>query len=263
MHRFLPIAAALLAFACAAARAAEPLPPRPAAYVTDRAGILSAKTVAEWNARLAAYERETSNQVLAAIFPSVPADYQMEDFTQRTAEAWGVGQKKTDNGVVLFIFPNDRKMRIEVGYGLEGAIPDATAMAIINNEIRPEFRQGNFDAGVSRGLTAILAAARGEYHGTGKTQAENAVQVPFSAACFLAFVAALVIFGYITSSNRGASYRRGGRRSAAPGLWGWPPGGGWSGGSSGGGWSSGGSSGGGGFSGGGGSFGGGGASGGW
>jgi uncharacterized protein len=257
----IPIAA--LALAAGASRAAEPLPPKPVEYVTDRAGILSAKTVAEWNKRLAAYERETSNQVLAAIFPTVPEGYAMEDFTNRTFDAWGVGQKKTNNGAVLFIFPNDRKMRIEVGYGLEGALPDATAKKILDNEVRPAFRSGNFDAGVSRGLEAILAAARGEYHGTDRTNAENLIEIPFSAACFLAGIAGLVVFGYITQARqRGKVYRRGAKRgSQSAGGWSWGRSANWS---SGGGWNSGSSSdSGGGFSGGGGSSGGGGASGSW
>ena len=111
--------------------AADTLPPKPTQYVTDNAGILSAAARSELNAKLAAYERDTSNQILVATFPDVPDGYQMEDFTQRTFDSWGVGQKGKDNGVVLFVFPKSHKMRIEVGYGLEGAIPDATAKSIL------------------------------------------------------------------------------------------------------------------------------------
>ena len=264
MIRLWLFSAAVLVLAAGASLAADALPAKPAEYVADRAGVLSAKAVADWNTRLADYERDTSNQVLVAIFPSVPDGYAMEDFTQRTAAAWRAGQK-TNNGVVFFIFPNDHKMRIEVGYGLEGAIPDATAKAILDNEVRPALRAGSFDEGVSRGLEAIMAAARGEYHGTGRTSAENVIEIPFSAAVFLIIIVGLVIFGHIVQSRQGTAYRRrGGRRKQSA----WSPGGswggsGWSGGSSSGGWSGGSSDSGGGFSGGGGDFGGGGASGSW
>jgi uncharacterized protein len=251
-----------LLLACGVALAADPLPPKPARYVEDKAGLLNAQTRDAINAKLEAFERETSSQVLVAIFPKVPPDYAMEDFTQRTAESWGVGQKATDNGAVFFIFPQDRKMRIEVGYGLEGAIPDATAKAILDNEVTPAFRSGNFEAGVTRGVDSILAAARGEYKGTGRTNADSGsddaewdglfpLSILFLAAFFLLRIWA----------NSGTSYDRRGRKrksswndffSGSSGGFG---GGGFGGRSS--------SGGGGGFSGGGGGFGGGGASGGW
>jgi len=259
-----------LVFSTLAARAADPLPPKPSQYVDDQAGLLSPATVRALDTKLANYERQTSNQVVVAIFPAVPGDYQIEDFTQRTAAAWGVGQKGKDNGAVLFIFPKDRKMRIEVGYGLEGAIPDITANNIINNEIRPEFRTGNFDAGVTRGVDAILAAARGEYKGTGSTNAERSETettpggVVVLVVLFIFFFGGIILFARIAASTQGSAYSSGGRRRAS-GL-GWLPittGSTWSSGSWGG--SSGGGGGGdsGGFSGGGGDFGGGGSSGGW
>src|SRR4029453_18435932 len=86
--------------------AVDPLPPKPSQYVVDTAGILSPQLVAALNQRLEGFERQTSNQVLVATFPRVPDGYALEDFTQRTAEAWGVGQSKDDNGVVLFVFPH-------------------------------------------------------------------------------------------------------------------------------------------------------------
>jgi uncharacterized protein len=232
--------------------AAEPLPQKPAQYVTDRAGILSTGTIGQLNDRLAQYERDTSNQVLIAIFPTVPDGYEMNDFANQAFRAWGVGQKDKNNGIVLFVFSNDHKMRIEVGYGLEGALPDATAMAILDQEIKPAFRAGNFDDGVTHGVNAILAATRGEYKGSGQTDAESeSHKINYlGVACFLIFVASLVIFGWIVSSKQ----KRAGGRRGRKGESGW-----WS--SSGG--SSSGSSSDSDFSGGGGSSGGGGASGSW
>lgn len=232
--------------------AADPLPPKPSRYVSDAAGVLSPQVAAALNARLETFERETSNQVIVATFPKIPDDYAFEDFTQRTAEAWGVGQGRDDNGVVLFVFPNDRRTRIEVGYGLEGVLPDIVAKRIIENEMLPAFRAGDFNAGITRGVNAILQATRGEYRGSGRTNAETAENVDGTWLIFLFFI--LVVFIIVAANQkaarRGTFYGPRGRRT----VWTPPIGGGWS---SGGGGSRGG------FSGGGGSFGGGGASGRW
>jgi uncharacterized protein len=235
------------------AGAADPLPPKPSRYVSDAAGILSPQVASALNARLEAFEKETSNQVIVATFPKVPENFALEDFTQRAAEAWGAGQGKNDNGVVLFVFPNDRRTRIEVGYGLEGALPDVVAKRIIENEILPAFRTGDFDTGISRGVNAILQATRGEYRGSGRTNADTE---EFDGTWLLFFLFILVIFVMVAANQsamrRGAFYGPRGRRT----VWTPPMGGGWSrgGGSFGGG---------GGFRGGGGSFGCGGASGRW
>ena len=242
-----------LCFLCLLASTSGALPPKPEHYVEDNAGILSPAAKAALNSKLEQFERDSSDQVLVATFPDVPADYQMEDFTQRTAEAWGVGQKKNNNGAVLFLFPGSHKIRIEVGYGLEGAIPDAVAKRIIQNEIVPAFRAGDFDGGVTRGVAAILAAAKGEYHGTGRTGADQPSLFPVLRQGIFYLLLFIVIVS-IFFRSRGTSYGSSGRRSF------WFPSS-YSGGSGGGGGFSGG--GGGGFSGGGGSFGGGGASGGW
>jgi uncharacterized protein len=235
---------------------ADPLPPKPSQYVVDAAGILSPQLVGSLNQRLAAFERETSNQVLVATFPRIPDGYALEDFTQRTAEAWGVGQSKDDNGVVLFVFPKDRVTRIEVGYGLEGALPDILTKRIIENELLPSFRGGDFNSGISRGVIAILQATRGEYRGSGRTNADSEEEPEGSWLLFLLLI--LILLMMVAASRnvarRGAFYGPRGRRT----VWIPPIGGGrWTGGRGGGGF------GGGGFSGGGGSFGGGGASGRW
>jgi uncharacterized protein len=242
----------LFAFAHAApALAADPLPPKPTRYVSDKAEILSPNTVAALDSRLEAFERETSNQVIVATFPKVPDGYVLEDFTQRTAEAWGIGQRKEDNGVALFVFANDRKTRIEVGYGLEGALPDLIAKRIIENEMLPSFRAGDFDSGVTRAVTAIQQATRGEYKGTGRTAAdwEEDGEVFWIIFFLFLLVIILMIVANRGALQRGTYYGPRGRRV----IWYPNVGGGWQGGRSGGG----------GFSGGGGSFGGGGASGSW
>jgi uncharacterized protein len=235
---------------------ASPLPAPPGNYLLDEAEVLSPGQKLVLAQKLAQFERETSSQLWVCVLPEVPSDYAMEDFTQRTAEAWGVGRKEKDNGMVLFVFPQSRAMRIEVGYGLEGAVPDALANNIINDEIVPYFRGGDMAGGIERGAEALMAAARGEYTGTGQTLGEQQGPENDPAALFWALVI-LIIFIVIATkraqSGRGSIYGPGGRRDL------FLP----SSGSSGGGFGGGSSFGGGGSLGGGGSFGGGGASGRW
>ena len=246
------------AFAATAPAAQSPLPTKPADYVLDQSGVLSPTQRESLARELEQFERETSNQIVVAVMPRVPEDYVMEDFTQRTAEAWGAGGKDRDNGIVLFVFPDSREMRIEVGYGLEGAVPDGLANLIIQDDIVPSFRAGDMAGGIERGAEALMAASKGEYTGTGRTVAEG--QVDANEAIFnLIVISIFLIFMVIqirqAMKRGGRVYAPSGRRdvwfpSSGTGL----GGGGFSGGFGGGG---------GGFSGGGGGFGGGGASGRW
>lgn len=245
----------LVAAAFSAAARQAPLPPKPADYVLDQAGVFGAAQKSALAQKLAQFERDTSNQLVVAVMPRVPDDYAMEDFTQRTAEAWGAGQKARDNGIVLFVFPESREMRIEVGYGLEGAVPDGLANGIIQAEMVPSFRAGDMAGGIERGADALMAAAKGEYTGTGRTMAEGEGDESVLIPIFWLILLILVIIAIQRSQARGGRvYMPHGRRD----VW-FPSGGSGLGGR--GGW--GGGFGGGGFSGGGGSFGGGGASGRW
>jgi uncharacterized protein len=182
----------------------------------------------------------------------------MEDFTVRTAEAWRVGRQKLDNGLLLFVFVKERKLRIEVGYGLEGAVPDALAKRIIDETIVPRLRQGDPAAGLEAGIDALIAATRGEYKGERRSRSRPPGALGVG---FLIFLIVLMIV--LSRLGRAASWSYDHNGWHRRGGWGggWGAGGGWS--SGGGGGGGGGDSGGGGFSGGGGSFGGGGASGDW
>ena len=230
-----------------------PLPPPPADYVLDRAGVFSPAQKAALAAELAQFERDTSNQLWVCVLPEVPDDYAMEDFTQRTFDAWGVGRKGKDNGIVLFVFPQSRAMRVEVGYGLEGAVPDALANGIISAEMVPSFRAGDMAGGIMRGAQALMAAARGEYRGSGRTLAEEgqAASDPASSLLFwIILIVILIIVVRRSHSHGGTVYSPRGRRDVYfPGNFG---GGGFGGGGFGGGGFGGGSIGGGGMSGGGG-----------
>ncbi|HXP35644.1 MAG TPA: TPM domain-containing protein, partial [Chthoniobacterales bacterium] len=127
------IAFCLAAFVAVHSQAAEDIPPKPAAYFNDYAGVVSKEAANRFNEQLAQFERETSNQVVVAIWQTMPSQSSIEDFTQRTFQAWTVGQKGQNNGAVLFVFVKDRRMRIQPGYGLEGVLPDFTCDQIIRN----------------------------------------------------------------------------------------------------------------------------------
>ena len=163
--------AILLAAWCCAAHAAEVIPPVPAQWFNDYAGVVSPATAARLNQTLQDFERESSSQILVAVFQHMESASSIEDYTVRVAQAWKVGQKGRNNGAVLFVFVQDRKMFIQVGYGLEGALPDATCKRIIEDEIKPHFRNNDFDGGLSAGVAAILKAAKGEYKAAGHSPA--------------------------------------------------------------------------------------------
>jgi uncharacterized protein len=253
------LAAVLVAAATAVASAgpADQLPPAPARYFNDYAGLVNAVDAARLEAKLHAFDEQTSNQVVVAIFPQLPSP-SLEDFTIRTAQSWRAGREKLDNGVVLFVFVKDRKSRIEVGYGLEGALPDVTARHILDDELAPRFRNSDFAGGLTASVDAIIAATRGEY----KTRPASPPAPGLDTDWLFFLILALVIgIQFIVVISRLLRHRGSWATYGGSGWGTGGGGGGWSGGSSGGGWSGGSS--GGGFSGGGGSFGGGGASGSW
>jgi uncharacterized protein len=240
------IALALAALFAISASAAEVIPPKPDRYFNDYAGVVSKSAADRFNEQLAQFERETSNQVVVAVFPKMQSDSDVADYTQRVAQAWGVGQKDRRNGVVLFVFTADRQMFIQVGYGLEGALPDITAFDITEYHIKPYFRVGDYESGLATGIDLICKAIRGEYKGSGKTAAEQGGKVRASSLLFFViFVIVLIIISRVMRRLGGYGYSSG---RGGPVYF--PMGGG--GGSSGGGGFSG-------FGGGGGSFGGGGA----
>ena len=241
-------AIAVTVFLALELRAAEVIPPKPTAYFNDYAGVVSKEAAHRFNEQLAQFERETSDQVVVAVFPKMQSDSSIDDYTQRVAQSWGIGQKDKRNGAVLFVFIEDRKMFIQVGYGLEGALPDVTAFDITEYHIKPHFRNGDYQGGLATGIDLICKAIRGEYKGSGKTVAENRGKTGApNFLFFIIFVIVLIVISRVLRRLGGYGYSsgRGGPIFFPMGS----GGGGWS---SGGGGSSG-------FSGGGGSFGGGGA----
>ena len=248
----MPSCAALLLTVASAAGAQE-IPPAPKAYLNDYADLVPADAERRLEERLRQFDRETSSQVVVAVFPKLPSP-SLEDFTVRTAQAWRVGRSDLDNGAILFVFVEDRQMRIEVGYGLEGALNDAVSRRILEDELAPRFRAGDFAGGLEAAVDAIIRVTRGEY-----TAARDAPPRRRRESPPILFLIFMVIMVFLSIAGRG------GRRSRTFGRRGWHRGGGpWLGGGGfGGGSWGGGGFGGGGFSGGGGGFGGGGASGRW
>lgn len=141
---------------------AQPAFPALTGRVVDTANILDASTVASIEAQLQAHESDTSNQIVVATVPSLQG-YDIADFGVQLASHWQIGTAENDNGVVLLVAPNERKVRIDVGYGLEGALPDALAGDIIRKRILPSFREDQYAVGVKNGVDSIIQAIEGEY----------------------------------------------------------------------------------------------------
>jgi uncharacterized protein len=238
--------------------AAERIPPVPPRYFNDYAGIVSGATANELNTQLEQYERESSNQLLVAIYPTMASSSSVEDYTVRVAQAWKVGQAGKNNGAVLFAFMQEHKLYIQVGYGLEATLTDAMASLIIRDELKPAFRSGDYDGGMRAAVRAMIAATKGEYKGTGHTHAEGRRPgSPVAGVFIILFIVGVILLRIVQGFSGPRLFvnprRLGGNVWLGSGNFGGGSGG-WSGGSGGGG---------GGFSGGGGSFGGGGAGGSW
>jgi uncharacterized protein len=249
MKKILPLIALLLSVIFVRA---ETIPPKPAGYFNDYAGVVSKEAALRFNEQLAQFERETSNQVVVAVFPKMDSDSDVADYTQRVAKAWDIGQKDRGNGVALFVFVEDRKMFIQTAHGVEGALPDITCFDITERHIKPHFKTGDYEGGLATGIDLIGKALRGEYTGTGKTNLERTGAAGGRVGPI--FIFCLIILFIFLRIKFGRPRGYGFSRMGGPYIGGFGGGGGWSGGgSSGGGFS--------GFSGGGGggSFGGGGA----
>ncbi len=151
---FVAVFALLIYLFASSGASAKDVPPL-TGRVTDQAGVLSAEERTQLGALLAAHEQATGHQFAVLIVPSLEGD-PIEDFSIRVVEAWQLGKKGTDDGLLLLVALEDRKMRIEVGYGLEGEIPDALAGRIVREEIRPRFKAGHYADGIAAGLVTLM-----------------------------------------------------------------------------------------------------------
>src|SRR3954469_9125478 len=213
-------AAFCAALLCAwSALAAEVIPPKPPRYFNDYANVVSIPVQQELDRKLETLEKSDGSQIVVAIYPKMQSDSSIEDYANRVFKAWGVGQKGTNNGAVLFLFPQDRRMRIEVGYGLEGAIPDAIAHDIIANKITPALRNNNYDAALRSGVDSLIQAAKGEYKGTGRTvnQSRRQRKSGLVGLIWIAFFMLLIVGSF--RRRRGYLYRGRGRSGWGGPFW--------------------------------------------
>lgn len=160
---------------------AEPGFPALSGRVVDEAAILSQSERNDLSQRLANFEEQSSNQLVVVTLPSL-GELSIEEYGYQLGRAWGIGTQERNNGLLLIVAPNERKVRIEVGYGLEGALPDAIAANIIQSQILPNFKRGKMAAGISAGVTAMIQATKGEY------KPKQHKSAPHNELLFLLFV---------------------------------------------------------------------------
>ena len=140
--------------------------------VMDEAGLFSALQKASLENTLALYEQNTTNQIVVVTLKSLQG-YDISDYGYQLGRHWGIGTKEHNNGIVIIIAPNERKTRIEVGYGLEGVVPDAIAKTIIDTVMLPEFKQGAYYEGTTKGISALMGAIKGEYKAPKQKKKKN------------------------------------------------------------------------------------------
>lgn len=236
MRRFLLI---LLLLGIALPLAALEIP-KPQGYVNDLAGILSAPAKAKIETFLREFEQSDSTQLVVVTLPSLEGQ-PVESVALKIAEEWKIGQKGKDNGALLLIAKEERKMRIEVGMGLEGRLTDLLAGRIVDNEIAPRFKKGDFDGGIAAGVSAMAQAVRGEYKGTGRVNGRKGKNAGLWWVFPLVFFV-LPLFSRAAFSGNGRGRHGGGFWIGGPGGFGGGGGGGFGGFSGGGGGFSGGGS---------------------
>lgn len=165
--------------------------PRLTGRVVDNANLLSRATEATLTTMLEEHERTTTNQVVVVTLEDLQG-YTIEEFGYQLGREWGIGQAGRDNGALLLVGKDERKVRIEVGYGLEGALTDAVSSDIIQRVILPQFKRGQFDAGILEGTSAILQAIAGEYQANPRPARNGGNEVPLPM--FLLFLAFMFFF---------------------------------------------------------------------
>ena len=151
------------------AQAGTPIPASPKRWLTDTAGLVSPAAAAELDARLEAFERSSGHQFVVYV-GTTTGGIPIEDWAVKAFEAWRVGRKGLDDGLALFVMTADKRLRIEVGYGLEGVVPDALAARVINNEMVPRLEQGDNDGAVRAGVERLIAIVSGDEAAAGGTE---------------------------------------------------------------------------------------------
>jgi uncharacterized protein len=205
MRHFLAALLVLAGLLLGAARAEVPVPPLKA-RVTDLTGTLNAQQKGELEARIAAYEAKRGSQIAVLLLPTTQPE-EIEQYSIRVAEAWKIGRKGVDDGLILVVAKDDRRLRIEVGYGLEGRIPDSLARRVIDERITPRFRDGDFYGGVRDGVEQLIQLAEGEQLPPPQAKVMSDARNFFGANPVVAFILAMfagfvlkAIFGRLPGS---------------------------------------------------------------
>ncbi|MGJ1206216.1 TPM domain-containing protein [Sphingobacterium lactis] len=197
----------LLAFVGQFQLFAQDFPPVPNALVTDYTNTLSSGQKAELEQKLLRFEDSTSIQIAVVVMTST-GDYDVADYGDRLAAKWGIGNKKFNNGILFLVALGDRAMTIRTGYGLEGAVPDAIAYRIIENEVKPAFRQGDYFTGINRGTDAIISYSKGEY----KADPNESYSTEGGGGIPIIFIIIVIIVIISVISKSGGGGKNGGGR---------------------------------------------------
>lgn len=198
---------------------AQQFPDKPAGYVNDYAGMISPRTREMLEQAMQKFRDSTSNVVVIATFEDLQG-FTPEEFGTALFNKWRMWEGDRYNGVLILAGKNDRKLRIEVGYGLEGAIPDVIAGRIIKDEMAPRFRNGDFDAGFASAVIAVMQASKGEYKGTGKSnrkakKGEDSVGTIFVMGGIFFFLVIVPLFRTM-GGKKGRAFRKSGAVDVSP-----------------------------------------------
>jgi uncharacterized protein len=177
--------------------AQDELPEKPDSWINDYANVLSSSEKQNLEGMLSALEQRSSNQIFIAIFRTMPENYYLEDFAVKLYDKWKPGLAEQDNGILMVIFIDDRKIRFEVGYGLEDVVTDAQAGAVIRDQIAPHFRTGSYYDGIKAALDVLIPAVEGKYQIPVQQKRKKGKDSPIAAVLivFFIFIVLSRIFG--------------------------------------------------------------------
>lgn len=188
------------------------IPEKPISWVSDFTGILNDGQKNRLNSKLNALEKQTSTQIFLAIFDRIPEEYYLEDFVVKLYEKWRPGRKNENNGILIVLFTGDKRIRIEVGYGLEGVFTDMQAGRVIEDYMKPQFKKGDYFAGLNNGIDVIISAVKGEYKipVKSKSKSKKGSNLYTLAIVFFIIISILRRFGGRgrTISRKGSRYSR-------------------------------------------------------
>jgi uncharacterized protein len=191
--------------------------PKLQGYVNDYAHMISGSARAKLEEELKSFEQSDSTQFVILTIPSLEGE-SPEDYSIKIVEAWKLGQARKDNGILLLVSKDDRKMRIEVGRGLEGRLTDLTAGRIVDLAIKPWFKRGDFDGGFAAGVASLIDATRGEFKSEGEDSRKGTQ--PFHSSWLFLFVILILFFFFLSSARKRGITSNGRGHGGSPGGFG-------------------------------------------